>query len=169
MIAAGAVAAVVGFFRRPLGLVLAGAALVAGVWLGLSWYGAARFKAGQEAERMASAAAARAIEAQYRLREQAMQKEWDARYADSKKQKEVALAAAGDMAVESDRLRIAIDAANTRASEAARTAGRAGAASAAAWRILQECRAEYAALAERADRVTEQARPVFEWAATVTK
>lgn len=149
--------------------IIAGAVVVAALWAAWTWQGSRNYEAGREYERQQAEAAARQIDAEWRKRERQKQAEWDETYAQITKQRGAALAAAADAAAAGGSLREQIANARARAAEAARAAGRSERAATAAWDVLQECRAEYQALAAEAERVLGIAWATREYSQVVSK
>lgn len=140
-----------------------GAVLVAlsvAVW---NAHGASKFAAGREHEKLAAAANARQIEADYRRREQ----ETAADYTRRLEAANDAIRISND---ERDRARAdaggllnTIGAERTRAAKAAAEAGVSERAATRAWDVLAACTREYAALATDADTAVDKLREGDAW------
>ncbi|MGZ9981568.1 hypothetical protein ACXXCT_08870 [Bordetella bronchiseptica] len=147
----------------------AGAMLVVAGIIAWSANGAAKFAAGREHEKLAAAANARQIEADYRRREQETA-------ADYIRRLEAANDAIRISINERDRARAdavglfdAIGAERSRAAKAAARAGISERYATRAWDLLQACTGEYLSLAADADRVIDELRPTDAWAKAVVR
>lgn len=132
----------------------------------IAWnaHGAKQFAAGREQEKLAAAANARQIEADYRRREQAVVADYTRRLEDandairiSNNERDHARSAAGS-------LLDTIGAERARAAQAAARAGVSEQTATRAWDVLAACTREYAALAADADGVIDGLRPGDSWA-----
>lgn len=149
-------------------LVLGAALVVAGV---IAWntHGAGKFAAGREHEKLAAAASARQIEADYRRREQETAADFTRRLEAandairiSNDERDLARADAGG-------LLDTIAAERARAAKAAARAGVSEQSATRAWDVLAACTREYAAMAADADRIIDGLRSGDAWAKAAAK
>lgn len=164
---------ILNFLKSKAGLILVGLAggalLIAGIWFLWNWQGDRYYAKGIADEKLVSAALSAEKQAEYRRIEKAKQAEWDETYARLTKDRGAALAAAATADTANLSLRDEIDAQRARAAEVAKSAGRSERAATAAWDVLQECRAEYTALAKEAERVLGIAWTMQEYGRIVSK
>lgn len=144
--------------------VTVGALLAAGAVFAWNVNGAQKFLAGREQEKLAAAANARQIEAQYRRQEQEVVADYTSRLEKaneaarlSNAERDLAAGAAGS-------LRDTIAAQRARAAQAAARAGLSEQAATRAWDVLKACTDEYAALARDADAAIDGLRESDAWA-----
>jgi len=159
----GLPATLIGWKGYAAALVL-GAALVVGGVIAWNSHGAAKFAAGRDHEKLAAAANARQIEADYRRREQETTADFTRRLEAandairiSNDERDLARADAGG-------LLDTIGAERARAAKAAARAGLSEQAATRAWDVLAACTREYAALAADADAAIDGLRPADAWA-----
>ncbi|WP_088158060.1 hypothetical protein [Achromobacter xylosoxidans] len=164
----GLPAILIGWKGYAVALALGAALAVVGV---IAWntHGAAKFAAGREHEKLAAAANARQIEADYRRREQ----ETTADYTRRLEAANDALRISND---ERDRARAdtgsLLDTIGAERAHAAKAAARAGVSEQSAtraWDVLAACTREYAAMAADADAAIDGLREGDAWAKAVAK
>lgn len=107
------------------------------------------------------------VDKAWRNQERAKQTQWDETYERLSKEALLARDAAASADASTLGLRDQISAGHARAAEAARAASRSERAATAAWDVLQECRAEYTALAKEAERILNIAWKTREYSLTV--
>lgn len=156
-------ASVIGWRGYAAALVL-GAVLVAAGVIAWNMHGAAKFAAGRDHEKLAAAASARQIEADYRRREQETAADFTRRLEAANDAIRISNAERDLARADAGSLLGTVSAERARAAQAAARAGISERAATRAWDVLAACTREYAELAGDADAAIDGIRAGDAWA-----